>query len=209
MQDNPKRRSKGLSTVLLILFILALAAGAYFIFSPSPVSKIKGDFEATGLIIYSEMVTDDGTDYYQEAMIAYSIGDSTYWAEAAVADSFSVQYPGNEVILNVKIADTSQISIQSVVENFSANNKQEYVWNADNRVSKITFINSIAFYATYIDEQFAGGFYSLAVLDEDVLTLYPVKYEGLYQENPLPLKVISDGGYTQSLIDEETGQVFL
>lgn len=194
---------------LWALAAVGLIVILYFAFQPSPTSKIKGTFTAEGIIIYTEMVSDDGVDFYQEAMVAYALGDSTYWATTPIDDSLSVQYPGNEVTLKISETDTARVSIAAVKENFSINNKQEYVWHSENRVSKITFINSIAFYATYIDEQFAGGFYSLAVLDTDVLTLMPLKFEGLYQPAPLPLKVISEEGYTQSLIDEETGQVFL
>jgi|GEM_PF-5870821 len=192
-----------------VLVVIALAAGFWFMEPSSPVTKIKGTFPVEGVIIYTEMKTHNGKDYFQEAVFAYSIEDSTFWSHGELPDSLSVQYPGNELLLEVKVTDTSSAKVVSINDNFSANNKQEYIWNVDNKLSKITFINSIAFYSTYINGQYTGGFYALAVLDNEVLTLLPLKEEGLVQEDPLPLRVISTDGYTESLIDEETGQVFL
>lgn len=194
----------GLAVALLIGIFMLAPWG-------DPEKKISKKHRVNGVIVYTEMVTENGTDYFQKAVFAYTVADSIFVSEHLLNDDFKVQYPGNEVVVEFYESDTTLSKIVESKNNYPINAKQNFSWKHKGYVSTLTFINSIAFYATFINEnEFSGGFYAVSeVVNDTILRLTPLKFEGLYQPTPVDFKIESENDMTKSLVDLETGQEFI
>ena len=129
----------GLSLVLVLVVVLFSTWSA-------PAKKISDKHRVNGIIIYTEMVTENGKDYFQKAVFAYTVADSIFVGEGLLEEDFKVQYPGNEVVVEFYESDTTLSKIVESKNNYPINAKQNFSWKHEGYVSTITFINSIAFY---------------------------------------------------------------
>lgn len=194
----------GLSLVLVLVVVLFSTWSA-------PAKKISDKHRVNGIIIYTEMVTENGKDYFQKAVFAYTVADSIFVGEGLLEEDFKVQYPGNEVVVEFFESDTTLSKIVESKNNYPINAKQNFSWKHEGYVSTITFINSIAFYATFVQEDvYNGGFYAVSeVVNDTILRLTPLKFEGLYQPTPVDFKIESENEMTKALVDIESGQEFI